>query len=86
MLFRNMTMKYHNEAGADGAAAGGAGGDPAKTYTEAEVAKLISGLKDKNDELLGKLRAKSEAVKAEEAERRRIEQEAAKRTGQVEEL
>lgn len=84
MLFRNM-MKYYNEAGADGADAGGAG-DHAKTYTEAEVAELISGLKTKNDELLGKVKAKSEAAKAEEAERRRIEQEAAKKAGQVEEL
>ena len=85
MLFRNK-MKYYDEAGADGADAGGAGGDPGKTYTEAEVAELISGLKAKNDELLGKMKTKTEQAKAEEAERRRIEQEAAKKAGQVEEL
>ena len=84
MLFRNM-MKYYNEAGADGAESGGAG-EPAKTYTEAEVAEMISGLKAKNDELLGKVKTKTEQAKAEEAERRRIEQEAAKKAGQVEEL
>ena len=86
MLFRNMLMKYYAEAGEDGADSGGAGGEPAKTYTEAEVAELISGLKAKNEELLGKVKAKSEAARAEEAERRRIEQEAAKKAGQVEEL
>ena len=85
MLFRNK-MKYYDEAGADGADAGGAGGEPGKTYTEAEVAELISGLKAKNDELLGKMKTKTEQAKAEEAERRRIEQEAAKKAGQVEEL
>ncbi len=86
MLFRNMWMKYYDEAGADGADAGGAGGESGKTYTEAEVAELISGLKAKNDELLGKMKAKTEQAKADEAERRRIEQESAKKAGQVEEL
>lgn len=86
MLFSNVMLKYYSEAGADGAESGGSGGESAKTYTEAEVAELISGLKAKNDELMSKVKAKSEADRAEEAERRRIEQETAKKNGQLDEL
>ena len=90
MLFRNKWMKYYDEAGADGADAGGAGGEPEKMFTMAEVREMIaketSGLKSKNVELLGKIKAKSESAEAESAERRRLEQETAKRLGEMEAL
>lgn len=69
MKYRNQFLKYHvcqNQAGADGAD-GGSGGNPQpnagngetpKTYTQADVDKLIAdqiaGLKNKNSELIGK--------------------------------
>lgn len=67
MTYRNQFLKYHvcqNQAGADGAD-GGSGGNPPpnngetpKTYTQADVDKLIAeqiaGLKNKNSELIGK--------------------------------
>ena len=88
MLFRNMWNKYHEEAGQDGAAGGGAGaGDTPKTYTQAEVEALINertnGLKSKVDELLGE--KKSAAQKAKEAESARIaaEQAAARQSGEL---
>lgn len=88
MLFRNMMMKYYEEAGTDGAAGGGAGaGDTPKTYTAAEVEALINertnGLKSKVDELLGE--KKSAAQKAKEAEQARIaaEQAAARQSGEL---
>ena len=88
MLSRNMFLKYHNEAGDDGAAGGGAGvGDTPKTYTQAEVEALINertnGLKSKVDELLGE--KKSAAQKAKEAESARIaaEQAAARQSGEL---
>lgn len=68
MKYRNQFLKYgfRNQAGADGAD-GGSGGNPPpnagngetpKTYTQADVDKLIAeqiaGLKNKNSELIGK--------------------------------
>lgn len=67
MKYRNQFLKYHvcqNQAGADGSD-GGSGGNPPpnngetpKTYTQADVDKLIAeqvaGLKNKNSELIGK--------------------------------
>ncbi|ULJ64053.1 hypothetical protein MIS33_07745 [Wielerella bovis] len=66
MKYRNQFLKYHvcqNQVGADG----GSGGNPSpnagngetpKTYTQADVDKLIAeqvaGLKNKNSELIGK--------------------------------
>lgn len=84
MLFRNMWNKYHEEAGQDGAAGGGAGaGDTPKTYTAAEVEEMTKGLKSKLDELLTE--KKSAAQKAKEAEAARIaaEQAAARQSGEL---
>ena len=56
MLFRNMMRKYYEESGADGAASGGAGGEPEKTFTAAEVEELTKGMKSKLDELLSRMK------------------------------
>ena len=77
MLYRNMIRKYYSEAGADGADAGGQGAQT-KTYTEAEVAELVAGLKRNNEQLLDE--KKEAARQRKEAEEARIlsEQERAK--------
>lgn len=77
MLIRNMMRKYYEEAGSDGAASGGAGGDESKgkTFTEADVQSLIakavddavSGLKTKNDELISERRKDQERIAREKA-------------------
>ena len=79
MLFRNMMRKYYEEAGADGAASGGAGGEPEKTFTAAEVESMIAkavesavpeaikGLKQKNDELISERRKDQERIAREKA-------------------
>lgn len=77
MLIRNMMRKYYEEAGADGAASGGAGGEESKgkTFTEADVQSLIakavddavSGLKTKNDELISERRKDQERIAREKA-------------------
>lgn len=84
MLYRNMIRKYYSEAGADGADAGGAG--EAKTYTEAEVAELVAGLKRNNEQLLAE--KKEAARQRKEAEEARIlsEQEQAKKSGELEQF
>lgn len=79
MLIRNMMRKYYEEAGAEGAASGGAGGQPEKTFTAAEVDALISkavesavqleikDLKQKNNQLIGERRADQERIAREKA-------------------
>ncbi len=72
MKFMNMYRKYYAPAGDDGSPAGGglpaddAGGDNAdgdgKSYTQEQVDQLIGGLKNKNTELLGKLKEQKTAV------------------------
>jgi hypothetical protein len=82
MLYRNMIHKYHSEAGEDGADAGGQGEQP-KTYTEAEVAELVAGLKRNNEQLL--VEKKEAARQRKEAEDARVlaEQEKAKQSGEL---
>ena len=77
MLFRNMMRKYYEEAGSDGAASGGAGGEDAqvKTFTESDVQSMIAkavedavaGLKTKNDELITERRKDQERIAREKA-------------------
>lgn len=75
MLFRNMMRKYYEEAGADGAASGGAGSEPEKTFTASDVQSMItkavddavSGLKTKNDELITERRKDQERIARERA-------------------
>ena len=86
MLFRNMMRKYYDEAGADGAASGGAGGEGEKTYTAAEVEELTKGMKSKLDELLKEKKTASQAAKDAEAARIAAEQAAAKQVGSMEQL
>ena len=83
MLFRNMMRKYYEEAGAEGAASGGAGGEPEKTYTAAEVEELTKGMKSKLDELLKEKKSASQAAKDAEAARLAAEQEAARKSGEL---
>lgn len=89
MLFRNMMLKYHAEAGEDGED-GGAGGpadtSTVKTYTQAEVDAMVGGLKAKADELLAEKKAVSNKAKEEAAARLLAEQEAAKKSGSLEQL
>ena len=88
MLFRNMWNKYHEEAGADGAAGGGAGaGDTPKTYTQAEVEALINertnGLRQQRDSLMDE---KKNAQREADLMRMETEKENAKKTGRLEEF
>ena len=85
MLYRNMIRKYYYEAGEDGADAGGQGAQT-KTYTEAEVAELVAGLKSNTEKLLAE--KKEAARKAKEAEDARLlaEQEQAKKSGELEQF
>ena len=83
MLIRNMMRKYYEEAGADGAASGGAGGEPEKTFTAAEVDELTKGMKSKLDELLREKKTASQAAKDAEAARLAAEQEAARKSGEL---
>lgn len=88
MLFRNMWMKYYEEAGADGAAGGGAGaGDTQKTYTQAEVEALINertnGLRQQRDSLMDE---KKNAQREADLMRMETEKENAKKTGRLEEF
>ena len=83
MLFRNMIRKYYDEAGSDGAASGGAGGEPEKTFTAAEVEELTKGMKSKLDELLKEKKSASQAAKDAEAARLAAEQEAARKSGEL---
>ena len=86
MLYRNMMLKYHAEAGEDGGAGGSTGTDTAKTYTQAEVDAMVGGLKAKADELLAEKKAVSNKAKEEAAARLLAEQEAAKKSGSLEQL
>ena len=85
MLYRNMIRKYYSEAGEDGADTNSQGEQP-KTYTEAEVAELVAGLKRNNEQLLAE--KKEAARQRKEAEEARIlsEQERAKKSGELEEF
>ena len=83
MLIRNMMRKYYEEAGTDGAASGGAGGEPEKTFTAAEVEELTKGMKSKLDELLKEKKSASQAAKDAEAARLAAEQEAARKSGEL---
>lgn len=83
MLIRNMMRKYYEEAGAEGAASGGAGGEPEKTFTAAEVEELTKGMKSKLDELLKEKKTASQAAKEAEAARLAAEQEAARKSGEL---
>ncbi|WII92459.1 hypothetical protein QEO94_07345 [Kingella negevensis] len=64
MKYRNQFLKYgfHQQAGADGGdgGSGGQGQAEPKTFTQAEVDKLlakqVAGLKNKNSELIGSLK------------------------------
>lgn len=79
MLIRNMMRKYYEEACADGAASGGAGGEAEKTYTASEVESMIAkavesavpeaikGLKEKNDQLISERRKDQERIAREKA-------------------
>lgn len=83
MLIRNMMRKYYEEAGADGAASGGAGGEAEKTFTAAEVEELTKGMKSKLDELLREKKSASQAAKEAESARLAAEQEAARKSGEL---
>ena len=85
MLYRNMFLKYHSEAGDDGAAGGG-NTEPVKTYTQAEVDEMTNGLKLKVNQLLDEKKGTQRA--AQEAEQARIaaEQERAKQAGKLDEF
>lgn len=85
MLYRNMIRKYHSEAGADGADAGGQGEQP-KTYTQEEVDALVHGLKSNNEKLLSEKKAEAKAKQEAEAARIKAEQEQAKKSGELEQF
>ncbi len=74
--------KYQEEAN-DQPAGGGATQEPAKTYTQAEVEEMTRGLRESRDTLLAE--KKSVSAKAKEADAARIaaEQEAAKKSGEL---
>ncbi|NUU68434.1 hypothetical protein HQN64_20320 [Enterobacteriaceae bacterium BIT-l23] len=71
MLFRNMFIKYYSAAGSEGGDGGGAGGGEGTPEITPEIEKIINervnsavtGLKTKNNELLGKLKESSESLK-----------------------
>jgi hypothetical protein len=87
MLHRNINAKYYDAVSPEGDAGGGEGAvaetPPEKTYTQAELDELTGGMKSKLDELLGE--KKAAAAKAKEAEAARIlaEQEAARKTSDL---
>ena len=85
MLYRNIFLKYYNEAGDDGAAGGG-NTEQAKTYTQAQVDEMTNGLKSKVNQLLDEKKGTQRA--AQEAEQARIaaEQERAKQAGKLDEF
>lgn len=86
MLYRNMIRKYYSEAEADGADAGGQGGQAPKTYTQEEVDALVSGLKSNNEKLLEEKKAAARAKKEAEDARILAEQEKAKQSGELEQF
>lgn len=71
MLIRNMLIKYYSAAGGEGGEGGGGGGEGGAPEITPEIQKLIdeqvsaqvSGLKNKNTELLGKLKESTESLK-----------------------
>ena len=86
MLFRNMQRKYFDQAGQDGTEGGGAADaptEPEKLFTQADLDAAIAGLKSKNDELLGEKKTASQKAKEAEEARIKAEQEAAKKSGEL---
>lgn len=71
-----------NEAGEEGKPAAA---EP-KTYTEAEVAELVAGLKANNEALLSEKKEASRKAAAAEEERQRAHQEALKSAGKMDEF
>ncbi|HBX6198209.1 TPA: hypothetical protein MH639_16660 [Klebsiella pneumoniae] len=69
MLIRNMLIKYYSAAGGEGGDGGGSGsGAPEITpeiqkLIDEQVNAQVSGLKNKNSELLGKLKESTESLK-----------------------
>ncbi|MGR7566062.1 hypothetical protein ACU6YQ_24595, partial [Klebsiella aerogenes] len=66
MLIRNMLIKYYSAASGDGGGSGG--GAPEITpeiqkLIDEQVNAQVSGLKNKNSELLGKLKESTESLK-----------------------
>ncbi|MBV7434497.1 hypothetical protein KRX19_05590 [Cardiobacteriaceae bacterium TAE3-ERU3] len=74
MKYRNMIRKYYAPVGGEGDSGGEGGGsgeaekgDSDKTYTQAELDEIVSGLKSKNGELINKQKeAKKAAQEAQE--------------------
>lgn len=85
MLYRNLIRKYYSEAGDDGADAGGSGATT-KTYTEAEVAELVAGLKQNNAQLLAEKKETARQKKEADDARMLAEQERAKKSGELEQF
>lgn len=65
---------------------GGGGGGETKTYTQAEVDEMVNGLKNQNTALLDEKKKAAQKAREAEAERTRVQQEAAKQSGQMEEF
>jgi hypothetical protein len=59
---------------------------PAKTYTEAEVAELVSGLKTNNEKLLAEKKEAKRVAEEAAAAKLQSDQEAAKNSGKLEEF
>lgn len=70
MLFRNLFIKYYAAAGEGGGEGGGNGGGNEPEITpelqaiiDARVNDSVTGLQNKNNELLGKLKKATETLK-----------------------
>lgn len=69
MLIRNMLIKYYSAAGGEGGDGGGSGGGAPEITPEIQklideqVNAQVSGLKNKNSEILGKLKESTESLK-----------------------
>lgn len=63
-----------------------AGGDAPKTYTEAEVAELVAGLKANNEALLSERKEETRKRKEAEEQRQLEQQEALKAAGKMDEF
>ncbi len=85
-FFNTFMRAYMEEANPEGGAGGGGGADPVKTYTEAELAAAIAGLKAKNEELLTEKKAGDKKRQEAEEEKARLAQEALKQAGRFDEF
>lgn len=83
-FLQSFLFAYQSEAGEGDQS--GAGGEPPKTYTQAEVDEMVNGLKNQNNALLDEKKKAGQKAKDAEAERVRVQQEAAKQSGQMEEF